>query len=195
MKKAIISSSANYSSKRRECLGGGLALVAAGVLSACGWRVRGKIDLPYKNLLVSGVMTPEFRNDLEMYLRVNDVNLVSKSQDAEVILEIITEQNAKQVLSYNGAGQITAYRIISRVAFRVFNPDGIEVMPESDIYLTRDIDFNQANIQSFDLLVAEFVKSMRTDIVNQLMRRLASIKKLPGQETSNTTKSSKENKR
>ena len=195
MKKAIISSSANYSSKRRECLGSGLALVAAGVLSACGWRVRGKIDLPYKNLLVSGVMTPEFRNDLEMYLRVNDVNLVSKSQDAEVILEIITEQNAKQVLSYNGAGQITAYRIISRVAFRVFNPDGIEVMPESDIYLTRDIDFNQANIQSFDLLVAEFVKSMRTDIVNQLMRRLASIKKLPGQETSNTTKSSQENKR
>ena len=195
MKKVALTRSSNHSSKRRECLGGGLALLATGVLSACGWRVRGKIDLPYKNLLVSGVMTPEFRDDLEMYLRVNDVNLVIKSQDAEVILEIITEQNAKQVLSYNGAGQITAYRIISRVAFRVFNPDGIEVMPESDIYLTRDIDFNQANIQSFDLLVAEFVKSMRTDIVNQLMRRLASIKKLPGQEPTNTTKSSKEDKR
>jgi LPS-assembly lipoprotein len=90
MKKSIISFSANYSSKRRECLGGGLALVAAGVLSACGWRIRGKIDLPYKNLLVSGVMTPEFRNDLEMYLRMNDVNLVTRAQDAEVILEIMS---------------------------------------------------------------------------------------------------------
>ncbi len=195
MKKTIISSSANYSSKRRECLGGGLVLLAAGVLSACGWRVRGKIDLPYKNLLVSGTMTPELRNDLEMYLRANDVNLVTRAQDAEVILEIITEQNAKQVLSYNGAGQITAYRIISRIAFRVFNPDGIEILPEADIYMTRDIEFNQANIQSFDLLVNEFVKNMRIDIVGQLMRRLASIKKLPGQEPSNTTKSSKEDKR
>ena len=184
-----------HARKRRECMGGVFTLFALTTLSACGWRVRGKIDLPYKNLLVSGVMTPEFRNDLEMFLRINDVNLVSKAQDAEVILEIITEQNAKQVLSYNGAGQITAYRIISRIAFRVFNPDGIEVLPEADIYMTRDIDFNQANIQSFDLLVAEFVKTMRIDIVGQLMRRLASIKKLPGYDSSGTTKSSKEDKR
>lgn len=195
MKKVINPSSANYSGKRREFLGSGLALLAAGALSACGWRIRGKIDLPYKNLLVSGTMTPELRNDLEMYLRMNDVNLVTKAQDAEVILEIITEQNARQVLSYNGAGQITAYRIISRIAFRVFNPDGIEILPEADIYMTRDIEFNQANIQSFDLLVNEFVKNMRIDIVGQLMRRLASIKKMPGQESSNTTKSSKEDKR
>ena len=184
----------NHSGKRRELLVTGLAFFSVATLSACGWRIRGKIDLPYKNLLVSGVMTPEFRNDLEMYLRVNDVNLVTKAQDAEVVLEIITEQNAKQVLSYNGAGQITAYRIISRVAFRVFNPDGIEVLPEADIYMTRDIEFNQANIQSFDLLVAEFVKNMRIDIVGQLMRRLASIKKLPGQD-SKTTKPSKEDQR
>jgi LPS-assembly lipoprotein len=192
--KKMTTANHNHSSQRRDCLLGGLALFSLTTLSACGWRIRGKIDLPYKTLLVSGVMTPEFRNDLEMYLRVNDVNLVTKTQDAEVILEIITEQNAKQVLSYNGAGQITAYRIISRVAFRVFNPDGIEVLPEADIYMTRDIEFNQANIQSFDLLVAEFVKNMRIDIVGQLMRRLASIKKLPGQD-SKTTKPSKEDQR
>jgi LPS-assembly lipoprotein len=190
----IMTTNHKHSSQRREFLATGLTLFFVATLSACGWRIRGKIDLPYKNLLVSGVMTPEFRNDLEMYLRMNDVAMVTKAQEAEVILEIITEQNAKQVLSYNGAGQITAYRIISRVAFRVFNPDGIEVLPEADIYLTRDIEFNQANIQSFDLLVAEFVKNMRIDIVGQLMRRLASIKKLPGQD-SKTTKPSKEDQR
>jgi len=99
------------------------------------------------------------------------------------VLEIISEQNARQVLSYNGAGQITAYRIISRVVFRAFDPNGIELIPEADIYLTRDIDFNQSNIQAFDQQVADFVKTMRMDIVSQLMRRLASIKKLPTQQT------------
>jgi outer membrane lipopolysaccharide assembly protein LptE/RlpB len=56
------------------------------------------------------------------------------------------------------------------------------------------VDFDQANVQSFDLLVAEHIKVMRTDIVNQLMRRLAAIKKLPGQEPVKP-RSSKEDKR
>jgi LPS-assembly lipoprotein len=152
-------------------------------LSACGWRLRGKIDLPYKNILISGNLTQELRDDLDMMFRVNDIQIVQNVQKAELVLEIISEQNARQVLSYNGAGQITAYRIISRVVFRAFDPNGIELIPEADIYLTRDIDFNQSNIQAFDQQVADFVKTMRMDIVSQLMRRLASIKKLPTQQT------------
>jgi len=174
----------SYSSKRRKYLAGGLAFFSLATLSACGWRVRGKIDLPYRHLFLSGSMTPEFRDTLEMYLRVNDIQLVKSVKEAELVLEIITEQNAKQVLSYNGAGQITAYRIISRVAFRTFDSNGIEVTPEADIYLTRDVDFDQSNVLSFDLLVTEFIKSMRVDIINQLMRRLSAIKKLPSQESS-----------
>jgi LPS-assembly lipoprotein len=172
-----------YSIGRRQLLGGGLSILAMGTLSACGWRLRGKVDLPYKNILISGNLTQQLRDDLDMMFRVNDIQIVKAAKDAELILEIISEQNARQVLSYNGAGQITAYRIISRVVFRAFDQNGIELMPEYDIYLTRDIDFNQADVQSFDLLVAEYVKNMRFDIVNQLMRRLASIKKLPSQKT------------
>ena len=172
-----------YSIGRRQLLGGGVSLLAMGVLSACGWRLRGKIDLPYKNILISGNLTQELRDDLDMMFRVNDIQIVKLAKDAELVLEIISEQNARQVLSYNGAGQITAYRIISRVVFRAFDPNGIELIPESDIYLTRDIDFNQSNIQAFDQQVADFVKNMRMDIVSQLMRRLASIKKLPAKQT------------
>ena len=183
-----------HARKRRECMGGVFALFALTTLSACGWRVRGKVDLPYRNLLLSGSMTQEFRDTLEMYLGVNDITLVKNAKEAELILEIMTEQSARQVLSYNGAGQITAYRIISRVAFRTFHPNGIEVTPEADIYLTRDVDFDQANVQSFDLLVAEHLKVMRVDIVNQLMRRMAAIKQLPSLKSSRS-KSSQEDKR
>ena len=172
-----------YSIGRRQLLGGGVSLLAMGVLSACGWRLRGKIDLPYKTILISGNLTQELRDDLDMMFRINDIQIVKVAKDAELVLEIISEQNARQVLSYNSAGQITAYRIISRLVFRSFDQNGIELMPESDIYLTRDIDFNQSNIQAFDQQVAEYVKNMRIDIVSQLMRRLASIKKLPSQQT------------
>jgi LPS-assembly lipoprotein len=172
-----------YSIGRRQLLGGGLSILAMGALSACGWRLRGKVDLPYKNVLISGNLTQELRDDLDMMFRVNDIQIVKNVKDAELVIEIISEQNARQVLSYNSAGQITAYRIISRLVFRSFDQNGIELMPESDIYLTRDIDFNQSNIQAFDQQVAEYVKNMRIDIVTQLMRRLASIKKLPSQQT------------
>lgn len=193
--KKITTKSLLLSAKRRECLAGGLAILSLATLNACGWRVRGKIDLPYKTMFLSGTMTPEFRNELEMYLRINDMVLVSRVQDAEVVLEIVTEQHAKQVLAYNGLGQITAYRIISRIAFRLFYPNGIEIIPESDIYLTRDVEYNPSNIQSFDALVNEFIKTLRTDIVNQLMRRLTSVKKLPTQERSRKTISPKEDQR
>ena len=172
-----------YSIGRRQLLGGGLSILAMSALSACGWRLRGKVDLPYKNILISGNLTQELRDDLEMVLRVNAIQIVKNVKDAELVLEIISEQNARQVLSYNGAGQITAYRIISRIAFRAFDQNGIELIPESDIYQTRDIDFNQSDVQSFDFLVADYVKNMRIDIVAQLMRRLESIKKLPSQQT------------
>ncbi len=172
-----------YSFGRRQLLGGGLSILAMSALSACGWRLRGKVDLPYKNILISGNLTQELRDDLEMVLRVNAIQIVKVVKDAELVLEIISEQNARQVLSYNGAGQITAYRIISRIAFRAFDQNGIELIPESDIYQTRDIDFNQSDVQSFDFLVADYVKNMRIDIVAQLMRRLESIKKLPSQQT------------
>jgi LPS-assembly lipoprotein len=174
---------ATYSIGRRQLLGGGVSLLAMGVLSACGWRLRGKIDLPYKTILIGGNLTQELRDDLDMMFRINDIQIVKAAKDAELVLEIISEQNARQVLSYNGAGQITAYRIISRVVFRAIDPNGIELIPESDIYLTRDIDFNQSNIQAFNQQVADFVKTMRIDIVSQLMRRLASIKKLPNKQT------------
>ena len=172
-----------YSIGRRQLLGGGLSILAMSALSACGWRLRGKVDLPYKNILISGNLTQELRDDLEMILRVNGIQIVKVAKDAELVLEIISEQNARQVLSYNGAGQITAYRIISRIAFRAFDQNGIELIPESDIYQTRDIDFNQSDVQSFDFLVADYVKNMRIDIVAQLMRRLESIKKSPSQQT------------
>jgi LPS-assembly lipoprotein len=172
-----------YSIGRRQLLGGGLSILAMGALSACGWRLRGKVDLPYKNILISGNLTQELRDDLDMMFRVNDIQIVKNAKDAELVLEIISEQNARQVLSYNAAGQITAYRIISRIVFRAFDQNGIELMPESDIYLTRDIDFNQSNVQAFDQQVADFVKMIRIDIVTQLMRRLASIKKPPTKQT------------
>ncbi len=180
MKKTITT----HSASRRSWLGGGLSLIVlattASVITGCAWRMRGKVDLPYKSLFLTGTLTPELRDEIEMLLRVNNVELVKTIKDAELVLEIISEQNARQVLSYNTSGQITAYRIISRIVFRAFDPvNGLEAMPESDIFLTRDIDFNQSNIQAFDQQVAEFVKAMRSDIVSQLMRRLASIKKLP----------------
>lgn len=173
-----------HSASRRSWLSGGLSYLAwvsvASSMAACGWRLRGKVNLPYKALFLTGTLTPELKDDIEMLLRINDIELSKSVKDSELVLEIISEQNARQVLSYNTAGQITAYRIISRIVFRAFDPiSGLEAMPESDIFLTRDLDFSQSNIQAFDQQVAEYVKSMRIDIVTQLMRRLASIKKLP----------------
>ena len=174
--------SSTFVASRRRCLGGFALGSLALALGACGWHVRGRVELAYKKLFLSGNMTPELRLSLDTLLGVNDITQVKSVKEADLILEIVSEQNAKQVLSYNTSGQITAYLIISRLVFHAFDPDGIEILPESDIYLTRDISFNQAEIQSFDYRVNQELADMRSEVTLQLMRRLASIKKKPVKE-------------
>jgi LPS-assembly lipoprotein len=174
--------SSTFIASRRRCLGG-LALGSVVLsLEACGWHVRGKVELAYKKILLSGNLTPDFRFGLDTALKANNIEQAKSAKEADLVLEIVSEQSGKQVLTYSNSGQINAYRIINRIVFRAFDPDGIEVMPESDIYLTRDVSFVQADVQSFDYRVNQELADMRSEIILQLMRRLANIKKKPAKE-------------
>ncbi|MEY3485256.1 MAG: hypothetical protein RLZZ586_979, partial [Pseudomonadota bacterium] len=44
---------------------GGITLLSFGGLSACGFRLRGSVTIPYKAILISGRPSPQLRYDLE----------------------------------------------------------------------------------------------------------------------------------
>jgi LPS-assembly lipoprotein len=101
--------------------------------------------------------------------------VVTNGKDADLILEIVSEESTRQILTYTSTGQISAYRLNNRVIFRAFDNVGAEVIPESDIYVTRDLDFTTATVLASDIQQQQFLESMRADLALQILRRVATL--------------------
>jgi LPS-assembly lipoprotein len=145
------------------------------VMTGCGFKMRGPVTLPYKTIYISGGMTQDLKLYLTRLLKsgLNTV-VVSKPDEAEIFLNI-TETPAKQILTYNQAGQITGYRLVEQVKFSVNHKDGDELIPQSDIYLTRDMDFSIGAPAAGENLEILLFTDMRQDVSAQILRRLGSL--------------------
>jgi LPS-assembly lipoprotein len=145
------------------------------LMTGCGFKMRGPVTLPYKTIYISGGMTQDLKLYLTRLLKsgLNTV-VVTKPDEAEIFLNL-TEIPAKQILTYNQAGQITGYRLVEQVKFSVNHKDGDELIPQSDIYLTRDMDFSISSPAAAEQLEILLFQDMRQDVSAQLLRRLGSL--------------------
>ena len=159
--------------ERRTWLGALIALPAL-FTSACGFKLRGSVSLPYKVIAITGAPSPLLRADLEMIILTgSDAKVANNAKDADLILEIISEVNSREILAYNAAGQISAYRLNSRVEFRATDQNGVDVVPEAEIYVTRDMDFSVSTVLATDVQMAQFTNEMRSNLALQILRRVA----------------------
>ena len=158
---------------RRNWLGALIALPAL-FTSACGFKLRGSVSIPYKVIAITGAPSPLLRSDLEMVILTGtDAKIANNAKDANLILEIISEVSSREILAYNAAGQISAYRLNSRVEFRATDQNGVDVVPEAEIYVTRDMDFSVSTVLATDVQMAEFTNEMRTNLALQILRRVS----------------------
>jgi LPS-assembly lipoprotein len=143
------------------------------MMTGCGFKMRGPVTLPYKTIYISGTMTQDLRLSISRLLKtgLNTVE-VSRPDTAEIFLNI-TETPAKQILTYNQAGQITGYRLVEQVKFSVNQKDGDELIPQSEIYLTRDMDFSINAPSAAEQLEILLFADMRQDVSSQILRRLS----------------------
>ena len=82
-------------------------------------------------------------------------------------------------MAYNSTGQISAYRLSIRGGFRAFDTTGGEIVPDSEIYITRDMDFSVSTVLATDVQQQQFLTSMRSDLAVQILRRVAASARAP----------------
>ena len=160
-----------------------LGFIAAAPLSgliACGYRMRGMVDLPFKVIAITGNPSPPLRNDLQAaILTGTDVKVAINPKDADLILYISNEINCREILAYSSNGQISAYRLTIRVTFRAYDLAGADIIPDSEIYITRDMDFSNTTVLATDVQQAQFLTLMRKDLAVQILRRISAASKNP----------------
>jgi LPS-assembly lipoprotein len=164
---------------RRTVLGL-FALAPISGLVACGYRLRGMVDLPFKVIAITGSPSPPLRADLQTaILTGTDAKVAINPKDADLILDITSDLNGREILAYNSNGQVSAYRLNIRVGFRAYDVSGADVVPEAEIYMTRDMDFSVSTVLATDVQVQQFLSLMRRDLAVQILRRVAASARTP----------------
>jgi LPS-assembly lipoprotein len=138
------------------------------------------VDLPYKAIAITGNPSPPLRADLQIsILTGTDVKVAINPKDADLILDITNDVSGREILAYGSTGQVSAYRLNIRVGFRAYDTAGAEIVPESEIYMTRDMDFSSATVLASDAQQQQFLTLMRKDLSVQILRRVSAAARAP----------------
>ena len=158
-------------------------LVAALTVSACGFHLRGDgghYTLPFPSIYVGLPESSPLAIDLKRNIRANGgTTVVSNPKEADGVVEVLSnpEKNkTKTILSLNSNGRVRQYLLTYNIVFRVLDKQGTELLGPTTITLTRPIDFNETQLLAKEQEEALLYKDMQTDLVQQMMRRIAAVK-------------------
>jgi len=142
-------------------------------LGACGFQMRGAAALPFETIYVpprGGGIALDLKRNIQAGTRTT---VVDDPKKADAVLEFSQEIREKQILSLSPTGRVSEYQLRYRVGFRVHDGKGGEFVPPGTVQLTRDITFNDSDVLSKDTEEQLLYRDMQSDMVQQIMRRLA----------------------
>ena len=153
-----------------------ILLTAALLLSGCGFQLRGTATLPFQSIFVQAPATSALAVQLKRAVQSGTTRVAERPDQAQVVLQIMNEQQEKQILSLSGGGRVSEYQLRYRVSFRLTDAKNREHIPASEILLNRDHSYNDTQALSKDAEEALLFRDMRNDAVQQLVRRLQSAR-------------------
>jgi LPS-assembly lipoprotein len=147
------------------------------LLAGCGFRLRGTAEVPFETLYLPGA-TSGIALDLKRYIQAGtNARVVDDAAKADAIMQFTEEGRLKEVLSLTGTGKVREFQLRYRVGFRVHDGKGTDFVPQSVIQLTRDVTFNDTEILAKEQEEQILFRDMQTDMVQQILRRLAAAKR------------------
>jgi LPS-assembly lipoprotein len=159
-----------------------LALPVALALAGCGFRLRGAPDLAFRSLYVNASEGSPIGNELKRNLAsLGALTLIADARlqpSADVVLDILSESREKTVVGVNTSGQVTEFQLRSRMRFQLRTPKGKELIAPTELLLQRDITFNESAVLAKEAEEGLMYRDMQSDIVQQMIRRLAAVKSL-----------------
>ncbi|HFD78856.1 MAG TPA: hypothetical protein ENK05_00500 [Gammaproteobacteria bacterium] len=157
---------------------GGVIMVALGaalLLSACGFHLRGSVQLPpvlkevylQSNSPFKGI-TPVLRDQLLSA----GAKVVEQAEDATAVIHILNERSERRVLSVGSTGRASEYELYEEVTFSVNDPEGKELLKPQTLSLTRDLVFYEAGLLGKVEEAEQLRKKMLRTLSRQIITRI-----------------------
>ena len=176
------------SSMRRHALLASAA-AAASLVVGCGFQMRQAPKFAFQTLVAALPDASPLRRELRNALEFSGVQVldampaqlapgVPSPLSVDAVLEVLADQREKSVVGSTAAGQVREFQLRTRFRFRLSTPKGKELIADSEILLQRDISYSESVALSKADEEAEIYRDMQTDIVQQVLRRLAAVRSL-----------------
>jgi len=154
-----------------------LTLLLSLALAGCGFHLRGAVSVPFDTLYI-----PNAKSGIALELKRNieagtGAKVVDDPKAADAVLELTGENREKIILSLTGAGRVREFRLRYTVNYRVHDGKGANYVPTTLVQLTRDVTYNDADILAKESEEQLLFRDMQSDMVQQVMRRLAAVER------------------
>ena len=176
-----------------------LSLLALGVsaslgLPGCGFALRQQPTMAFKSIQLTGFeANSPFAAELARALEDAGATVVDSTAAAaalgaaggasgvqalqsHVVLESLSDKREQAVASSTTFGQVREMSLRTRFQFRLTHADGKVVIPTTELVLSNDLSYNEKDALAKMDESAALHRAMQTDLVEQVMRRLAVLR-------------------
>lgn len=155
-------------------------LLFAATLTGCGFQLRGssgQYNMPFQSIYLAFPETSPLGTELKRNLRAGDsVRIENDASKAQALFDVLGETRGKSILSLNSLGRVREYSLSYTLVFRVRDANNKELLAPTEITLRRNIAFDESQVLAKESEEALLYRDMQSDLVQQILRRLAAIK-------------------
>lgn len=152
----------------------GMASLLA-LLSACGFHLRGEVELPpllQDTYIDSDDPFTGIARPLRTQLERSGASVLESREKASAVLRIISERSENRVLSVGSSGKATEYELFNEVVFSLSDAAGKVMIGPQTVRMTRDLTFDETELLG-KLSEADGIhRQMLDSIARQILTRI-----------------------
>jgi len=154
--------------------------VAALLLVACGFHLRGSSPLPAEMSVTYISGTGEFEalyDDLRTALESQGSRVTQERDKATAVINILENKSSTNVLTVNLSGKALEYLIRQSIHFEVTAADGHMLIDKQSVTASRTMKFNSNSVLSSEREWETIRRELTRDVVNLAMLRITAAGK------------------
>ena len=166
----------------RRSLLASLGITGLAALAGCGFKLRGVPEFAFRTLYIAAPSGSPLARELRRTLQAAGGQLTLLTEpvqlpQAQAVLDLLQEQQERNVVGLTASGQVRELQLRLHIKFKLRTPAGDELIPETELLQQRDISYSETIALAKEAEEALLYRSMQTDLVQQLTRRLAAVQR------------------
>lgn len=153
-----------------------LLCCCAALLAACGWQLRGSVDLPPELSPVFVGGGGAVGRSIDSRLSGGGVPMTATPASAGLQIRVLSENRSSRVVAVDQDGKALAYELLYRVRFAVSDGQGQELITPQELRLERTFDDNpDVSVLGKNLEQDIIYQELADDIADQVILRLRAL--------------------